>query len=104
MDTVMRKTTKNSAGTPPAGMSQILVSPLAYGLEDAANAVGLSRSRIYELIAAGEIVPCKVGNRTIIPIAELAAFLDRHRADRAAGQEIAPAPPPPSGLEKKRQL
>ena len=85
-------------------MGQIPVSPLAYGIEDAANAVGLSRSRIYELIAAGEIVPCKVGSRTIIPLAELAAFLDRHRVDRAAGREIAPTSPPRSGLEKKRRL
>jgi len=52
---------------------------LANRIEVAAAALGLSRSRLYELIAAGEIAACKVGRRTIIPAIELTAFLDRHR-------------------------
>lgn len=91
MDAVMPKIT----GSPPtrtdssrAPASQF--SRLAYGIEDAAGALGLSRSRIYELIAAGEITACKVGKRTIIPAAELTAFLERHRVERLTGH----GPPP----------
>jgi excisionase family DNA binding protein len=59
---------------------------LAYSIESAADALGLSRSRIYELIAAGGIVPCKVGKRTIIPAAELTAFLERHRVEKRSNE------------------
>jgi excisionase family DNA binding protein len=64
---------------------------LAYGIDDAADALDLSRSRIYELIAAGEIAACKVGKRTIIPVTELTAFLERHRVERLPGGRAAPA-------------
>ncbi len=63
--------------------------PLAYGIEDAADALGLSRSRLYELVAAGEIAVCKVGKRTIVPVAELTAFLDRHRVVRSPERRVA---------------
>ena len=68
------------------------LSRLAYGIDDAADTLDLSRSRIYELIAAGEIAACKVGKRTIIPAAELTAFLDRHRVERLSGMRAAPTP------------
>lgn len=61
------------------------LSRLAYGIEHAAATLGLSRSRLYELIAAGEIAACKVGKRTIIPATELTAFLDRHRVAGLSG-------------------
>jgi excisionase family DNA binding protein len=64
---------------------------LAYGIDDAADALDLSRSRIYELIAAGEIAACKVGKRTIIPVTELTEFLERHRVERLPGGRAAPA-------------
>jgi excisionase family DNA binding protein len=60
-------------------------SRLAYGIEGAAEALDLSRSRIYELIADGEIAACKIGKRTIIPATELTAFLERHRVERLTG-------------------
>jgi excisionase family DNA binding protein len=72
--------------------STSLFSRLAYGIEDAAEALDLSRSRIYELIAAGEIAACKVGKRTLIPAAELTAFLDRHRVVRLSGTRAGPTP------------
>src|SRR5712692_6982275 len=70
---------------------------LAYGIDDAADALDLSRSRIYELIAAGEIAACKVGKRTIIPAAELTAFLERHRVERLSGRRPVPDPPRQGG-------
>jgi excisionase family DNA binding protein len=58
---------------------------LAYGIDKAAEAISLSRARLYELIGTGEIGVCKVGKRTIIPATELTAFLDRHRVNRLSG-------------------
>jgi excisionase family DNA binding protein len=81
VDTVMRRKTSRPSGPDAARASAVPVFPLAYGIEDAADALGLSRSRIYELIATGEIVACKVGKRTIIPTTELTAFLERHRVE-----------------------
>jgi excisionase family DNA binding protein len=81
MDTVMRKKTKKAFGPDTTRATAQPVSPLAYGIEDAADTLGLSRSRIYELIAVGDITACKVGKRTIIPAAELTAFLERHRVE-----------------------
>jgi len=52
---------------------------LAYSINEAAEAIGLSRAKLYELIGAGEIGVCKVGRRTIVPETELTAFLERHR-------------------------
>ena len=79
-------------------------SRLAYGIDGAADALDISRSRIYELIARGEISACKIGKRTIIPAAELTAFLDRHRVAHLSGRMIAPLPRPvpgPDGVQFK---
>ena len=83
MDTIMPKKSMpfGSDGVPTSAPP---ASRLAYGIEDAAEAIGLSRSRLYELIGAGEIAACKVGKRTIIPVSELTAFLERHRVERLA--------------------
>ncbi len=92
MDTIMPKT-RNFFGSDAEPASALPASRLAYGIEDAADAVGLSRSRLYELIAAGEIGACKVGKRTIIPAAELTAFLDRHRVERLPSRRVTAALP-----------
>jgi excisionase family DNA binding protein len=99
MDTAMPKTTN----PPSDGYSSPVIpaSRLAYGIENAADALNLSRSRIYELIAAGEILVCKVGKRTIIPAAELTAFLERHLVERFSDRRPVLAPPPRSGPKPK---
>ena len=79
------------------GVSGIALPRLAYGIGDAADALDLSRSRIYELIGDGEIVACKVGKRTIIAATELTGFLDRHRVERPCGIRAAPTPPKSPG-------
>ncbi len=82
----------NSKGAARSRAPAISSLPLAYGIEDAADALGLSRSRLYELIAAGEIAVCKVGKRSIIPVAELIGFLDRHRVVRSPERRVASRP------------
>ena len=74
---------------------------LAYTIAETAEALAISRSRLYELIADGEITACKVGKRTIIPATELTAFLHRHRVERLSGQKAAPDPRRRSGPIKK---
>jgi excisionase family DNA binding protein len=90
MDAIMSKPKVTAVAHEPHRAPTTLSPRLAYGIDDAADALDLSRSRIYELIAAGEIAACKVGKRTIIPAAELTAFLERHRVERLSGRKAAP--------------
>jgi excisionase family DNA binding protein len=53
------------------------VEKLAYSVREAAQAVAISRSRLYELIGAGEIRILKDGGRTLIRKTELEAYLHR---------------------------
>ena len=52
------------------------LQPLAYSIKDASRVSSLSRSRLYELIAAGELQIRKVGKRTLIPVASLRALIE----------------------------
>jgi excisionase family DNA binding protein len=51
---------------------------------EAADAIGVSRSKTYELIAAGEIPSVKVGGCVRVPLEALRQWIDRQLADRAA--------------------
>lgn len=42
-------------------------APLAYSIKEASRATSLGRSRLYQLIAAGQLEAVKVGKRTLIP-------------------------------------
>jgi len=56
---------------------------LSYTIPDAATAIGVSRSLLYQLIGAGEIRTFKVGTRTLVPASELSAFIDRKMKEAA---------------------
>ncbi|WP_381491982.1 helix-turn-helix domain-containing protein, partial [Sphingosinicella xenopeptidilytica] len=43
---------------------------------------GIGRSKLYELIKAGEIETVKVGSRTLVTVAGLKAFLEKCRGER----------------------
>jgi excisionase family DNA binding protein len=45
-------------------------------VKDAAVFVGLSKSRLYELIGEGTIEARKLGARTVVPVASLRAFVE----------------------------
>lgn len=51
------------------------VEPFALGVKDAAAFIGLSRSRLYELISEGSIDARKLGSRTVIPVESLKQFV-----------------------------
>lgn len=53
----------------------VVVQPIAYRPDSAAEVTGLSRTRIYELIASGEIPARKDGRCTVILHEDLEAFV-----------------------------
>lgn len=48
---------------------------LTVRIPEACRLTGIGRSKLYELIRAGEIRPIKVGTITLIPVESLAEFL-----------------------------
>jgi excisionase family DNA binding protein len=50
---------------------------LAYSIEDAAAALSIGRTKLYELINAGELKPVKIGRRTLIMHSALEALLEK---------------------------
>jgi excisionase family DNA binding protein len=53
------------------------IERLALRVKEAAESLAISRSRFYELVAAGEIRVLKDGARTLVRRSELVAYLDR---------------------------
>ncbi len=56
------------------------LKPLAVRVREACRLTGIGRSKLYELIAAGEIRIIKVGSITLIPFAGLQEFLEQRSA------------------------
>jgi excisionase family DNA binding protein len=55
------------------------VEPLLLDVRDAARVLGIGRSSLYELIAAGEIEVVHIGRSARVPLAALHEFVDRCR-------------------------
>lgn len=55
-------------------------SALTVRIPEACRMTGIGRSKLYELIAAGEVEIIKIGAMTLVPVASLRALLDRHRS------------------------
>lgn len=60
--------------------------PLAVRNPDAVRMTGTSRSKLYELIASGDLDTIKVGRCTLVPVDSLRTLLGRARA--ASGRSI----------------
>lgn len=54
--------------------------PLTVRIRDACRMTGIGRSKLYELIAQGEIETIKIGTITLMPVAGLEEFLYRQKA------------------------
>ncbi|TDR90250.1 helix-turn-helix domain-containing protein [Enterovirga rhinocerotis] len=52
------------------------IAPLADRVEEAAAAIGVSKSTMWELIAQGAVAARKIGGATVIRHDDLVAFLD----------------------------
>jgi len=53
------------------------MEPLLLPIPDACRALGISRSKLYELISAGDLSVRKIGRKTVIPRENLTSFVAR---------------------------
>lgn len=56
--------------------------PLTVRIPEACRMTGIGRSKLYELIQAGEIEIVKVGRMTLVPVDALQGFINAQRAMR----------------------
>lgn len=69
------------------------VAPIAYSVEQAAAAIGISRRSAFRRIASGDVRTVKLGGRRLVPAAELERLCRLHKHDRATapGDAVASA-------------
>ena len=56
------------------------VEPICVRVNDAARMIGVGRTKLYELIANGELETVKLGEATRVTTASLHKLVERHRA------------------------
>lgn len=56
------------------------LKPLAVSVNDAAWLIGISRAKLYQMIAAGRVKSTKIDKRTVITYASLEALLGTDKA------------------------
>lgn len=56
------------------------IHPLTVRISMAVKMTGIGRSKLYELIGAGEIETIKVGSSRLVMVSSLKEFIERHRA------------------------
>lgn len=56
------------------------MKPIALSIPEAAAAIGVGRSTFYKMIASGEIPVIKIGNRTLVRVADLEDWVARQPA------------------------
>jgi excisionase family DNA binding protein len=56
--------------------------PIAVRIREACRLTGIGRSKLYELIAAGEIEIVNVGTITLIPVDSLRSFVELRKNGR----------------------
>lgn len=52
------------------------VDPILYDVDEAADALRLSRSLLYELIRSGQLRTVKAGRRRLVPVSALAEYVE----------------------------
>jgi excisionase family DNA binding protein len=63
---------------PQNQMDRLLLRPT-----EAAEVIGLGRSKIYELLATGELPSIRIGSSVRVPVDALRAWIDKQLAHRA---------------------
>lgn len=53
-----------------------LVVPVLYRVEEAAEALRISRATLYELIRCGSLRTVKLGGRRLVPVAAISEYVD----------------------------
>ncbi len=78
----MKKPTPTRIPEEPKPPTMPMNDQLVFGIQEAANLLGISRSSIYILIREGKLPVVKLGRRTLIPVQELKSLLQRMQAPR----------------------
>lgn len=63
----------------PAPIAREAPIPLAYSIPGAANAIGISKSTVWKLIAEKRLTSFRLGGRTLIAEVDLRDFVERTR-------------------------
>ena len=58
-------------------MTEPQMEPISVRIREACRLTGVGRSKLYELIAAGEVETVKIGRITLVPMSSLRALLTR---------------------------
>jgi excisionase family DNA binding protein len=77
---------------------------LLYRPEEAAEALGISRARLYQLMAEGEIGSVKIGASRRIPAVDLERYVSQLRAHHEKGAAAEPNPLSAAARRKARAL
>ena len=58
--------------------------PIFYGINDVAKMIGLGRSKVWEMVATGELFSVRIGKRRLIPTEEIARWKEQVIAEAGA--------------------
>jgi excisionase family DNA binding protein len=56
-------------------MTEPQMEPISVRIREACRLTGVGRSKLYELIAAGEVETVKIGRITLVPMSSLRALI-----------------------------
>lgn len=54
----------------------VMIPAVVYNVAEAAEALRISRTAVYELIRSGQLRTVKVGRRRLVPVGALAEFVE----------------------------
>jgi hypothetical protein len=63
----------------PAAPPGLGIEPISVRIADATRLTGIRRSKLYELMAAGDLETVKIGRCTLIPMDSLRRLIERGR-------------------------
>lgn len=67
------------AASAPSATREARLEPLTVRIPEACRLTGIGRSKLYELIAEGQLEVVKIGAMTLVPMANLRALIERGR-------------------------
>jgi len=67
-------------------MTPLQIEPDLLSVSEFCRAIGVGRTTAYELIAAHEVVPIRIGRRTLIPRTEKDRLIEKRLAEAKAKQ------------------
>jgi excisionase family DNA binding protein len=60
---------------------------LALSVEEAAEALGLGRTKVFELVSGGQLRSIKVGRRRLVPVSALEQFITQRLIEEEVSSE-----------------